>query len=53
TSHHRPTPSGPQPSSGTESDDGGLGLWWLVGIGLLFGAGIGFLLSMRRKKQQP
>ncbi|MFF7255355.1 prenyltransferase/squalene oxidase repeat-containing protein [Streptomyces microflavus] len=48
-----PTPSGPQPSSGTESDDGGLGLWWLVGIGLLFGAGIGFLLSMRRKKQQP
>lgn len=48
-----PTPTGPQPSSGTESEDGGLGLWWLVGLGLFFGAGIGFLLSMRRKKQQP
>ncbi|RPK65594.1 Prenyltransferase and squalene oxidase repeat protein [Streptomyces sp. ADI96-02] len=45
-----PTPTGPQPSSGTSSDDGGLGLWWLIGIGLAFGAGIGFLLSMRRKK---
>ncbi|ARF72306.1 hypothetical protein B7C62_08480 [Kitasatospora albolonga] len=48
-----PTPTGPQPSSGTSSDDSGLGLWWLVGLGLAFGAGIGFLLSMRRKKQQP
>ncbi|MGA6169589.1 hypothetical protein ACPEIF_04900 [Streptomyces sp. NPDC012600] len=48
-----PTPTGAQPSSGTSSDDSGLGLWWLVGLGLAFGAGIGFLLSMRRKKQQP
>ncbi|MFH8482254.1 prenyltransferase/squalene oxidase repeat-containing protein [Streptomyces sp. DSS69] len=48
-----PTPTGPQPSSGTESDDGGLGVGWLIGLGLLFGAGIGLLLSMRRKKQQP
>lgn len=48
-----PTPTGPQPSSGTESDDGGLGLGWLIGIGVVFGAGIGFVLSMRRKKQQP
>lgn len=48
-----PTPTGAQPSSGTSSDDGGLGLWWLVGIGLVFGAGIGFLLSMRGKKRQP
>ncbi|MEI7033709.1 prenyltransferase/squalene oxidase repeat-containing protein [Streptomyces pratensis] len=46
-------PTGAQPSSGTSSDDAGLGLWWLVGIGLLSGVGIGFLLSMRRKKQQP
>ncbi|MEU5716639.1 prenyltransferase/squalene oxidase repeat-containing protein [Streptomyces sp. NPDC020403] len=36
----------------TTSDDGGLGVWWLVGIGLAFGAGIGFLLSGRRKNQQ-
>ncbi|OCC09860.1 prenyltransferase/squalene oxidase repeat-containing protein [Streptomyces sp. PTY087I2] len=48
-----PTPTGPQPSSGTDSDDSGLSLGWLIGIGLLVGAGIGFLLSMRRKKQQP
>ncbi|MFE9455635.1 prenyltransferase/squalene oxidase repeat-containing protein [Streptomyces californicus] len=48
-----PTPTGPQPSSGTDSDDSGLSLGWLIGIGLLAGAGIGFLLSMRRKKQQP
>ncbi|MFD4591318.1 prenyltransferase/squalene oxidase repeat-containing protein [Streptomyces rubiginosohelvolus] len=48
-----PTPTGPQPSSGTDSDDGGLSLGWLIGIGLLAGTGIGFLLSMRRKKQQP
>ncbi|MBM7053213.1 prenyltransferase/squalene oxidase repeat-containing protein [Streptomyces durocortorensis] len=48
-----PTPTGPQPSSGTDSDDSGLSLGWLIGIGLLAGTGIGFLLSMRRKKQQP
>ncbi|MEU1126936.1 prenyltransferase/squalene oxidase repeat-containing protein [Streptomyces sp. NPDC005899] len=36
----------------TTSDDGGLGVWWLVGIGLAFGAGIGFLLSGRRRNQQ-
>ncbi|WP_228992881.1 prenyltransferase/squalene oxidase repeat-containing protein [Streptomyces sp. DH8] len=48
-----PTPTGPQPSSGTGSDDSGLSLGWLIGIGLLAGTGIGFLLSMRRKKQQP
>jgi hypothetical protein len=48
-----PTPTGPQPSSGTDSDDSGLSLGWLIGIGLVAGAGIGFLLSMRRKKQQP
>lgn len=35
------------------SDDAGLGVWWLVGIGLAAGAGIGFLISSRRKTQQP
>ncbi|MGW6652113.1 hypothetical protein AMK23_10490 [Streptomyces sp. CB02130] len=48
-----PTPTGPQLSSGTDSDDGGLSLGWLIGIGLLAGTGIGFLLSMRGKKKQP
>lgn len=53
TAQPSPTPTGPQPSSGTDSDDSGLSLGWLIGIGLLAGTGIGFLLSMRRKKQQP
>lgn len=45
-----PTASAQQQKD-TSSDDGGLGVWWLVGIGLAFGAGIGFLLSGRRKNQ--
>ncbi|MEU4089704.1 prenyltransferase/squalene oxidase repeat-containing protein [Streptomyces aureus] len=36
-----------------KKDDGnGLGVWWIVGIGLVAGIGIGFLLSGRNKKQQ-
>ncbi|MER5632230.1 prenyltransferase/squalene oxidase repeat-containing protein [Streptomyces nitrosporeus] len=46
-----PTATQDEPED-TTSDDGGLGVWWLVGIGLAFGAGIGFLLSGRRKNQQ-
>ncbi|MGW3827138.1 prenyltransferase/squalene oxidase repeat-containing protein, partial [Streptomyces sp. NPDC005071] len=34
------------------SDDAGLGVWWLVGIGLAAGAGVGFLISSRRKTAQ-
>ncbi|NGO83999.1 prenyltransferase/squalene oxidase repeat-containing protein [Streptomyces sp. 196(2019)] len=49
-----PKPTGGQASDSAKSDDGGgPGLWWLIGVGLVLGAGIGFLLSMRRKKQQP
>ncbi|MEU5654236.1 prenyltransferase/squalene oxidase repeat-containing protein [Streptomyces sp. NPDC047737] len=47
-----PTSSVPGKPADTSSDDGGLGLWWVIGIGLAFGAGIGFLLSGRRKNQQ-
>ncbi|GAA2930536.1 prenyltransferase/squalene oxidase repeat-containing protein [Kitasatospora cinereorecta] len=46
-----PTATAREPKD-TSSDDGGLGVWWLIGIGLAFGAGIGFLLSGRRKNQQ-
>ncbi|MGW0764621.1 prenyltransferase/squalene oxidase repeat-containing protein [Streptomyces sp. NPDC002676] len=28
-------------------------VWWIVGVGLVAGIGVGFLLSGRRKKQQP
>ncbi|WP_329151580.1 hypothetical protein OIU91_30255 [Streptomyces sp. NBC_01456] len=34
-------------------DDGGGTVWWITGVGLAFGAGIGFLLSSRRKKSRP
>ena len=47
-----PTLTGQQPSKDKSSDDGGMGVWWLVGVGLAFGAGIGFLLSSRRKGRQ-
>lgn len=29
------------------------GVWWIVGTGLVAGIGIGFLISGRRKRQQP
>ncbi|MFG2590443.1 terpene cyclase/mutase family protein [Streptomyces sp. NBC_01166] len=47
-----PTATTPEKPADTSSDDEGLGLWWIIGIGLAFGAGIGFLLSGRRKNQQ-
>ncbi|MEV6119702.1 prenyltransferase/squalene oxidase repeat-containing protein [Streptomyces sp. NPDC052077] len=31
-------------------DDSGFGLWWFVGVCLVFGVGIGFLLSGRNRK---
>ncbi|MGW7367372.1 prenyltransferase/squalene oxidase repeat-containing protein [Streptomyces sp. NPDC054841] len=47
----------PQPSEGDsddETDKGGdsAGIWWIVGAGVAAGAGIGFLISGRRKNQQ-
>ncbi|MGA4842296.1 prenyltransferase/squalene oxidase repeat-containing protein [Streptomyces sp. G45] len=35
-----------------KDDDGGVSVWWIVGVGLVAGAGIGFLLSGRNKKNQ-
>ncbi|MET8767303.1 prenyltransferase/squalene oxidase repeat-containing protein [Streptomyces sp. NPDC004658] len=35
-----------------KSDDGsGTSVWWIVGVGLVAGVGIGFLLSGRKKRQ--
>ncbi len=31
----------------------GFGVWWFVGVCLVFGIGIGFLLSGRNRKRQP
>ncbi|GHB07808.1 hypothetical protein GCM10010330_72490 [Streptomyces tendae] len=36
-----------------KEDDSPFGVWWFVGVCLVFGIGIGFLLSNRNKKQQP
>jgi hypothetical protein len=39
-----------------KDDDGGVSVWWIVGVGLVGGIGIGFLISARRKperKSQP
>ncbi|MGW2723760.1 prenyltransferase/squalene oxidase repeat-containing protein [Streptomyces sp. NPDC001492] len=33
--------------------DSGLGVWWIVGVGLVAGIGLGFLLSGRNKRRQP
>lgn len=35
------------------SDDNGVSVWWIVGVGLVGGIGIGFLISGRSRKQQP
>ncbi|MBL1080988.1 terpene cyclase/mutase family protein [Streptomyces actinomycinicus] len=54
--------TGPAPRSGkaagaeerrTESEDAdsGTSVWWIVGVGLVAGVGIGFLLSGRKKRQ--
>ncbi|WP_018539162.1 MULTISPECIES: prenyltransferase/squalene oxidase repeat-containing protein [unclassified Streptomyces] len=40
----------PAADKGT-SDGGGIGLWWVIGVGLAVGAGIGFLISGRNKNK--
>ncbi|MDG4859438.1 terpene cyclase/mutase family protein [Streptomyces sp. T-3] len=35
-----------------EKDDSGISVWWIVGVGLVAGIGIGFLFSGRNKKNQ-
>ncbi|MEW2397120.1 prenyltransferase/squalene oxidase repeat-containing protein [Streptomyces sp. NPDC046862] len=36
-----------------QDDDSVFGVWWVVGTCLVAGIGVGFLLSGRRKRQQP
>ncbi|UFQ15355.1 terpene cyclase/mutase family protein [Streptomyces huasconensis] len=61
----RLTAQGPPPEKGSASDsaadadsdekkeDGGVSIWWIIGVGMVAGIGIGFLYSANRKKQQP
>ncbi|MFG2030546.1 prenyltransferase/squalene oxidase repeat-containing protein [Streptomyces sp. NPDC048825] len=40
------------PSKEKEQDeDGGVSVWWIIGVGLVGGMGVGFLISSRNKKQ--
>ncbi|MFI9026247.1 prenyltransferase/squalene oxidase repeat-containing protein [Streptomyces sp. NPDC053560] len=50
-----PKPAAQQNAQGQEAgqkDEGGISVWWVVLVGLAVGAGIGFLLSGRRKQNQ-
>lgn len=35
-----------------KDDDGGVSIWWIIGVGTVAGIGIGFLYSGNKKKQQ-
>ncbi|MHA5053056.1 prenyltransferase/squalene oxidase repeat-containing protein [Streptomyces sp. SD15] len=41
------------PSDEKKDDDKGVSVWWIVGVGLVGGIGIGFLISGRNKQRQP
>ncbi|GAA3821169.1 terpene cyclase/mutase family protein [Streptomyces coacervatus] len=55
-----PKPASPTPSDSkkadkadTKDDSSGVSVWWIVGVGLVGGIGVGFLISGRKKKEQP
>ncbi|AWW39827.1 prenyltransferase/squalene oxidase repeat-containing protein [Streptomyces cadmiisoli] len=49
-----PSPEAESSGSETEADsDDGAGVWWIVGVGLVAGIGIGFLISGRNKGRRP
>jgi len=47
-----PTATEEEEQKDSGDGDGIGGVWWFVGIGLAVGAGVGFLISGRRKNQQ-
>ncbi|ARF55083.1 prenyltransferase/squalene oxidase repeat-containing protein [Streptomyces gilvosporeus] len=44
-------PSAAPEKDAQDNDNGGIP-WWVIGVGLAFGAGIGFLISGRKKKNE-
>ena len=34
-----------------QDENGGVSIWWIIGVGLVGGMGVGFLISTRNKKQ--
>jgi hypothetical protein len=47
------TTAGEDSAKDEEKDDSPFGIWWFVGVCLVFGIGVGFLISGRNKKKQP
>ncbi|GGW39352.1 hypothetical protein GCM10010503_14530 [Streptomyces lucensis JCM 4490] len=47
----QPEKAAGQEKAEASDDDSGSGVWWIVGVGLVAGIGIGFLFSGRRKRQ--
>ncbi|MFD8519417.1 prenyltransferase/squalene oxidase repeat-containing protein [Streptomyces capillispiralis] len=43
----------PDETKDEKKDESGFGVWWFVGVCLVAGIGIGFLISGRTKRQQP
>ncbi|MFI2423025.1 prenyltransferase/squalene oxidase repeat-containing protein [Streptomyces sp. NPDC018955] len=52
TSETKPDGKDDEKKDESESDSG-FGVWWFVGVCLVAGIGIGFLISGRAKRQQP
>ncbi|MEU6254059.1 prenyltransferase/squalene oxidase repeat-containing protein [Streptomyces sp. NPDC047043] len=49
-----PTTASPTPGDSNKEDakdDSGVSVWWIIGVGLVGGIGVGFLISGRKKKQ--
>ncbi|WP_210586772.1 prenyltransferase/squalene oxidase repeat-containing protein [Streptomyces sp. GESEQ-35] len=48
-----PAPQATASTEKSDDDSSSLNVWWIVGVGLVAGIGIGFLLSGRNKRRQP
>ncbi|MFF4252253.1 prenyltransferase/squalene oxidase repeat-containing protein [Streptomyces sp. NPDC001663] len=49
-----PATASPTPGDSNKvdtKDDSGVSVWWIIGVGLVGGIGVGFLISGRKKKQ--
>ncbi|MCX4880472.1 MULTISPECIES: prenyltransferase/squalene oxidase repeat-containing protein [unclassified Streptomyces] len=48
-----PTGHSDQADRKDDSGESGVSVWWIIGVGLVGGIGIGFLISGRNKRRQP
>jgi len=52
TSAATPSATAGHPDKAGHKDGSGVSVWWMVGVGLVGGIGVGFLISGRKKKAQ-